>query len=272
MPLVQASQVRLSYDDAGAGEAAVVLIHGWGFGNRSHLVPQFEHLATKRRVILLDLPGQGGSDPIPPGFGFVDCASAIGRVLDAAGIRKAVVCGHSFGGLLAVEVAAAYPDRITGAILLDPAPLLFPAQVRAQGSMLASALESDGWRPALEGYFSRLLSPYDPPEVRSTVLNELGDVPRELGAHLMRVGMAEDGSEALAKLRCPVLLYCRADQPLDRQRFHQLQPNAWVGQPVGTGHWLTISVPDQVNAALDRFLDVISQEPRPTTNSRLGAT
>lgn len=261
MSELQTSRVRLAYAEAGSGEPAVVLIHGWGFGNRSHLTPQFEHLAAKRRVLLLDLPGQGGSDPAPPGLGFADCASAIVGVLDAAGIEKAVVCGHSFGGMLAVEVAAAYPDRVAGAVLLDPAPLLFPAQVRERGAMLASALESDGWLPALQGYFSMLLSPYDPPEVRARVLGELGDVPRGLAAHLMRVGMAGDGSDALARVRCPILLFSRAEQPLDRQRFLQLQPEAWVGQPVGTGHWLTISVPEQVNAALDRFLETVEHQP-----------
>lgn len=254
------SQVHLSYDDAGEGDPGVLLIHGWGFGNRSHLVPQFEHLAAKRRVILVDLPGQGASDPAPPDFGFAECAAAIARVLDEAGMRRAVVCGHSFGGLLAAEVAAARPDRIAGAVLLDPAPLLFPPPVREQGAMLASALESDGWLPALEGYFSMLLSPYDAPEVRSKVLSELGEVPRALCARLMRMGMAGDGSQALAKIRCPVLLFGRAEQPVDRRRFIELQPEAWIGQPVGTGHWLTLSVPDQVNAALDRFLEFVAQQ------------
>ena len=250
------SVVHLSFEDAGAGDPAVVLIHGWGFGNPSHLVPQFEHLAASRRAILLDLPGHGRSHPAPPGFGFTDCAAAIEGVLEARGIDKAVVCGHSFGGLLAVEVAAAYPSRIAGAILLDPAPLLFPAPVREMGARLAPALDSDAWQAALEGYFSMLLSPYDRPEVRSRVLAELGDVPRALGAHLMRVGMAGDGAEALAKVQCPILLFSRAEQPVDRQRFMELQPKAWIGQPVGTGHWLTISVPDQVNAVVDRFLEV----------------
>jgi len=112
--------MRLTYDDAGAGEPAVVLIHGWAFGNRSHLVPQFEHLSSSRRTILLDLPGHAGSDPAPRGFGFAECAAAIGAVLDAAGIDRAVVCGHSFGGRLAVEVAAAYPSQVVGAALLGP--------------------------------------------------------------------------------------------------------------------------------------------------------
>jgi len=258
------SQMHLSYDDAGTGEPAVVLIHGWAFGNRSHLVPQFEHLAENRRVILLDLPGQGGGDPAPPGFGFHDCTAAIGGVLEATGIQEAVVCGHSFGGRLAVEVAASYPQRIAGAALLDPV-LLFPAPVREQATMLASAFESDGWRSALERYFSALLSPFDPPEVRSKVLEELAEVPRALAVQVMRAGMSGDGSEALAEVRCPVLVIRRRETPHDVPRLQELQPEAWVGQVVGTGHWMTLSVPDQVNAMLDRFLEAaVRASARPT--------
>ncbi len=247
--------MRLAYEDVGTGEPAVVLIHGWAFGNRSHLVPQFEHLTSDRRTLLLDLPGQGASDPAPPGFGFTECAAAIGAVLDAAGIERAVVCGHSFGGRLAVEVAAARPSQVVGAALLDPV-ILFPQVVRDQAILLASALESEGWRPALEGYFSRLLSPYDPLRVRSKVLAELVEVPRELAAHVMRAGMRTDGSEALARVRCPLLVLRRTETPMDADRFRELQPAAWMGSPVGTGHWMTLSVSDQVNAMLDRFLQL----------------
>ncbi len=247
--------MRLTYEDAGAGEPAVVLIHGWAFGNRSHLAPQFEHLSSSRRTILLDLPGHGGSDPAPRGFGFPEGAAAIGALLDATGIDRAVVCGHSFGGRLAVEVAAAYPSKVVGAALLDPV-ILFPPAVRGQAAMLATALESDGWLEALEAYFSRLLSPFDPPQVRSRVMAELVDVPRELAAPIMRAGMATDGSGALAQVQCPLLVVRNAALPMDAARLRELQPGAWVGAPVGTGHWMTLSVPGQVNAMLDRFLEV----------------
>jgi pimeloyl-ACP methyl ester carboxylesterase len=157
----------LAYDDAGTGEPAVVLVHGWGFGNPSHLVPQFEHLARVRRALKLDLPGQGRSDRPPPSFGFADCAAALVAVLDAAGVDRAIVCGHSFGGRLAVEVAAAFPSRIAGVALLDPV-ILFPEPVRMQAlTGLVPALKSGNWLTALEAYFSRLFSPYDPPELKA---------------------------------------------------------------------------------------------------------
>ena len=247
--------MHLAYDDAGTGEPAVVLLHGWGFGNPSHLVPQFEHLATRRRVLKLDLPGHGRSDEPPLGFGFKDCAAVIVAELDTAGVERAIVCGHSLGGRLAVEVAAAYPSRIVGVALLDPV-ILFPEPVRKQAlTGLVPALASENWLNALEAYFSRLLSPYDPPDLKSRVLTELGQVSPELAARIMQEGMATDGSDSLARVRCP-LLVVSARAPVDIEGLRALQPEALVGSVVGSGHWLTLAVPDQVNAMLDRFLEL----------------
>lgn len=247
--------MNLTYADAGTGEPAVVLLHGWVFGNRSHLAPQFKHLASGHRVLALDLPGHGESEMPPPGFGFDDCAAAVVASLDAAGVERAVVCGHSFGGRLAVEVAAISPARIVGAALLDPV-ILFPPSVREQALKLVPALEMEVWLSALETYFLRLLSPFDPPDLRSKVQAELVRIPRALAPSVMREGMTTDGAEALARVQCPLLVVHRPENPVDTDRLRQLQPEAWVGCVVGSGHWLTLSVPDQVNGMLDRFLEV----------------
>lgn len=249
--------MHVVYDSAGTGEPAVVLVHGWGFGNPSHLVPQFEHLASRRRVLKLDLPGQGRSDRPPTGFGFRDCAAAIVAELDAANIDKAIVCGHSLGGRLAVEVAAAYPSRTAAIGLLDPV-ILFPDAVRMQAlTGLVPALATEHWREALEAYFSRLLSPYDSPELRSRVLRELEQVSPEFAARIMQDGMATDGSELLSRVRCP-LLVVSAGVPVDFERLRGLQPDALIGRVIGSGHWMTLAVPSQVNAMLDRFLELTS--------------
>jgi pimeloyl-ACP methyl ester carboxylesterase len=203
----------------------------------------------------MDLPGHGRSDRPTSGFGFEDCAAAIVAQMDPAGVERAVVCGHSFGGRLAVEIAAAYPSRTVGIALLDPV-ILFPEPVRNQSvTGLVPALRTENWLKALEEYFSRLFSPDDPPDVKSQVLRELGQVKPEMAASLMQEGMATDGSDSLARVQCPVLLVS-ATAPVDIERFRELQPEALVGKVVGSGHWLTLAVPDQVNAMLDRFLEV----------------
>ena len=250
--------VRMAYEEAGTGQPAVVLLHGWAFGDRWHMSSQLAHLKSRHRVLALDLPGHGGSEPAPSDFGFRDCAAAIVGVLDKAGIDRAVVCGHSFGGRLAVELAAAYPERVVGAALLDPV-ILFPDQVREHALRLVPTLESAAWLSALEAYFSRLLSPYDPPDLKARLIGGLRQVPRQLAAQVMRDGMSTDGSEVLARVRCPLLLIRRTETPIDTGRLAQLQPQAWVGCVVGTGHWIGLAVTDQVNAMLDRFLQAMTR-------------
>lgn len=67
--------------------------------------------------------------------------------------------------------------------------------------------------------------------------------------------MATDGAEPLARVRCPVLLVT-AGAPIDIDRLRDLQPETLIGRVAGSGHWLTVVVPDQVNAMLDRFLEL----------------
>jgi pimeloyl-ACP methyl ester carboxylesterase len=157
---------------------------------------------------------------------------------------------------LAVEVAAAYPSRVAALALMDPV-ILFPEPVRQQAlTGLVPALSTEHWLQTLEGYFSRLFSPYDPPELKARVLAELGQVRPAMAASIMREGMATDGSDALARVRCPVLTVMAAQSPVDLERFRDLQLDALVGRVVGSGHWLTLTVPNQVNAMLDRFLEI----------------
>lgn len=245
-----------AYDDAGSGEPPVVLLHGWGFGHPSHLTPLFDHLSSHRRVLKLDLPGHGRSALPPPGFGFANCAAAIAAQLDAAGIDRAVICGHSLGARLAIEIAGAHPSRTAGVVLLDPV-VLFPEPVRTQAlSGLVPALRTDDWLPALQAYFSRLLGPNDPPSLASRLLSELAEVSPEMAANVMHEGMQTDGSEALARVDCPTLVVS-ARAPMDVARLRAIQPDAWVGSVVGSGHWLTLAAADQVNAMVDRFLAVL---------------
>ena len=79
-----------------------------------------QRLGRRRRVLAVDLRGHGRSDWEPPW----DFDAHIGDLLDTAdalGIARATWVGHSFGGRLALELAARRPDRVERLILLDPA-------------------------------------------------------------------------------------------------------------------------------------------------------
>ena len=96
---------KVHFEVSGRGPSTLVLIHGWTCDG-GFWAANLPGLAKRARVLVVDLPGHGSSDPLIPstmeGFG-----DAVLAAMDAARIRKAVLVGHSMGGavMLAVEVA-----------------------------------------------------------------------------------------------------------------------------------------------------------------------
>src|SRR3546814_12702323 len=100
---------RIGFREAGTGTDVLVLLHGLG-GNSLSWESQFDHLANHRRVIAWDSPGYGGSDDLPmPAPDPDDYVEALRTFLDAMGIARADLLGHSMGGVVAARFAARWP-------------------------------------------------------------------------------------------------------------------------------------------------------------------
>lgn len=98
-----------------AGEGPpLLLVHG--FGGAAWNFDELAPLLPGRRLLIPDLPGHGGSAPLPaPSLaGFADM---LGDLLDAEGARQADVFGHSLGGVVALRLAARRPERVRRLIL-----------------------------------------------------------------------------------------------------------------------------------------------------------
>jgi len=108
---------RLHFVDIGAGPA-VVLIHGQG-GSWQWWLRILPQLSKHARVVALDLPGFGNSDPVGAGKVFDGHVGAVVGLLDHLGISEAVVVGHSMGGLVSLRVAVEHPERVSGLALTN---------------------------------------------------------------------------------------------------------------------------------------------------------
>jgi pimeloyl-ACP methyl ester carboxylesterase len=108
--------------DVGSGPT-LLLIPGIQ-GRWEWMRPSVDALAREFRVITASLPGEPGVDmPLADGARFDEFVGHIDRVLDAAGVSDVVVCGVSFGGLIALRYAARRADRVRGLILVStPGP------------------------------------------------------------------------------------------------------------------------------------------------------
>lgn len=259
--LARAGDLGISYESVGTGSPALLFIHGV-FGDRSYFAPQQRHFSGRRRVVTLDLRGHGESS-VPDEASIEDFAADVIAVADAAGLDSAILCGHSMGGPVALKVASARPELVRGVAMLDAA-VLFPEPVRQAGlTSLVPALATDHWMDALRGYFqSRILDPQDPPELTARVMADMGRARARFAQTFFASLFESDYAEDLRAARCP-LLYIQAKAPADLERLVALRPDALVGKVVGSGHYVMQTVPDQVNAMLDRFVEVVDAAAPP---------
>ncbi|WP_139043301.1 alpha/beta fold hydrolase [Mycobacterium lentiflavum] len=109
--------LRLQYLDYGAGPA-VVLLHGMA-SSWQWWLENIPALAQQHRVIAVDLPGFGQSDPLPAPAEMATHARTVLDLLTELGIESATVSGHSMGGLVAIEMFKADPRRTSNLILVD---------------------------------------------------------------------------------------------------------------------------------------------------------
>ena len=128
---VQAGEWKLHYNEAGRGEA-VIMLHGVGPGASgwSNFQRNLGPLAQAGfRVILLDFPGFNKSDPVVcEGSRYALNARAVKGLMDALDVERAHLVGNSMGGGTSLAFALEYPERLGKMVLMGPAgvgPSLF---------------------------------------------------------------------------------------------------------------------------------------------------
>ena len=121
MPYVRTRLGRLFYDERGearhGGDPAIVLLHGLLFDGGMWR-GQVEALSALGRVVVIDGPGHGKSEP-PPRFTLEEHADALLDTLGDLDIARAVIVGLSWGGMVGMRLALQHPAKVAGLALLD---------------------------------------------------------------------------------------------------------------------------------------------------------
>jgi pimeloyl-ACP methyl ester carboxylesterase len=117
VPLKAFAGGRLFGEQIGSGSPSVLGLHGWARDHRD-----LARLLSGFDAVTIDLPGFGASPPPPDAWGAREYADAVAQLLEELGGRT-VVLGHSFGGRVAVCLAAEHPDQVD-ALVLTGVPLL----------------------------------------------------------------------------------------------------------------------------------------------------
>jgi len=151
--------VRIDGADGADRRAAIVLIHGFPL-LREIWDEQSAALARTHRVVLPDLRGMGASS-VPDGPYLMETlASDVAAALDALGIERAAIAGHSLGGYVALAFARMFAERVTHLALVCSRLAADSPEQAAARCELADRIERDGDPGALtDQYLPRLFAP-----------------------------------------------------------------------------------------------------------------
>jgi pimeloyl-ACP methyl ester carboxylesterase len=255
MPHADLDGLKLYYERAGSGQPELLLVHGWCC-DHSAFRPQLDHFAKTHAVTALDLRGCGKSDRSEGGYTIPDFAGDAARFCAEVGIDKPVVVGHSLGGMIAVELAARHPTVPTALVLVDPGPIdPLPETVkffRGFAEQLQGPSGEDVRRLYVQNMGAR------DPELAQWIADLMCSVPLSIAAAVIDGVNAWNGVGALALCTVPTLLLrSTLGATPDGVRLRALKPDLQIGVTVGAGHFHQLEVPEQVNAMIERFLQLI---------------
>jgi pimeloyl-ACP methyl ester carboxylesterase len=254
MSYAELDGLRLYYERAGTGEPELLFVPGWCCDHTA-FQPQFDYFAQTHAVTALDLRGVGRSDEPDGGYSIPELADDTAAFCAVVGIEKPVLVGHSLGGMIAVELGARYPSLPRALVLVDPGPI----------DPLPETLEF------FRGFAERLEGPHGA-EIRREYVHDMGartdelarwivdlmcTVPQPIAAAVIR-GVSEwNGRDPFARCKVPVLLLrSELGADTDAIRLREIKPDLEVGVTVGAGHFHQVEVPQQVNAMIERFLEL----------------
>jgi pimeloyl-ACP methyl ester carboxylesterase len=245
---------RMAWREAGDGPT-LILLHGLN-GNSASWVRQYEALAGRFRVVGWDAPGYGGSDPHPQP-GAESYADAVAGLLDALGIERCFLLGHSMGGLIAPNVAHRHPGRVERLVLSGTR--VGYSGAAAEG--LAQRIRDFESLTAEEFGRSRartMVSAKAPPHIHDAVAAVAAEVQREgYAAGVALLGQA-DNRAVLAALGIPILAIGGGDDtiapPACLDEIASTNAGTRVVRIDGVAHAAYIEAPERYNALLVDFL------------------
>jgi non-heme chloroperoxidase len=252
-----ATGIQLHYAERGPSDGeAVLLIHGWpdSWFSWSRVAPL---LPPQYRVFAIDQRGFGESDKPASGYRIADLADDAAAFLDAVGVPRATVVGHSFGSFVARRLALAHPQRVARLALIgsaltsrnkvtqevldsiqelaEPVPLEFSREFQASTIYL----------PVPTGFFEGML-------------RESVKLPARLWRETLNGLLSYDDAERVASLKAPTILlwgdhdglFSRAEQ----DRLLAAIPGACLTVYEETGHCPNWERPEEVASDLAAFM------------------
>jgi 3-oxoadipate enol-lactonase len=258
---MKTSDGRFGYEAAGdLSLPPLVFLHGIGGAARAWR-GQIEAFGNRYRALAWDMPGYGGSAPLPS-VSIATLADALQDFLGEVGATKPILVGHSIGGMIVQQWLTKYPDIAAAVVLAQTSPAFGKADGDWQKEFIGARLG-----PLDRGATMASLAPTlvkelvgDNPDARGMELacDCMAAVPEASYRASMLALLGFDQRNALKDIAVPTLVLSgsrdkNAPAPMMAKMATYI-PSASYVELEGAGHLVNLERPAAFNAALDFFL------------------
>lgn len=255
--------IEIGYDDVGKGEA-VLFLHGFPH-NRTLWAAQLSALFDRARCVAPDLRGFGESTIAAP-YSVDQYADDAVALLDALRIQRAVVCGLSMGGYVALALWRRHRRRVRGLILMDTRAGDDSPEGRAKRDQMIALARAKGSGGVADAMITGMVGKQTRekcPEVVDAVhrMLERAPLPGVIGA-LEAMRDRPDATETLGTIDVPTLILVGEDDvltpPSEAERLQAGIRGSRLEVIARAGHVSNVERPAAVNHLVSEYLAGLS--------------
>jgi pimeloyl-ACP methyl ester carboxylesterase len=249
--------VTIVYSAAGAGDTALVFIHG-GLADRSFFADQFRAFADRYRVIALDLAGHGESGANRTKWGIPEFGADVKAVVDAEKLKRVILFGNSLGGPTAIEAALLLGGRVIGVVGIDTFQSLDYRITAEEARQRAEAFRND-YSGSVKQMVRTLFHPDADPALLADVERRMSRSSPE-AAYSMFVSLAGyDQAGPARRLTVPLRAINGDLYPTDIQAARKVKADFGAVVMKHMGHYPMLERPDEFNRHVAAVVEELSR-------------
>jgi len=250
--------VHVQYHVYGAGEPALVFIHGWSCDSNywREQVPVFKQHYT---VVTVDLAGHGGTDGSRTDWSIARFGQDVATAMSAVPNQQVILVGHSMGGPVAIEAARLLKSRVIGIIGVDTFNTVgAPPPSKAQVDAIIRPFEADFIGHTRELVTEHLFATTGNRELANKIAYDMSLSPPKVAIPSLRALFEYDFSEPLKDVSVPIVaIDSDLGEPVNETRIRKVLPKFHVVTIKGVGHFLMMEDPARFNAALETEIQAL---------------
>ncbi len=259
---VKVGNVIVSYNDFGPEQAPVLIfIHGLAL-SKDMWQKQADSLKHEYRVIAYDVRGHGKSEVGKEEFSIELFVDDLHRFMDILEIEKAVICGLSMGGYIALRFMEKYAERSSALVLCDTQCIADTPEAKEKRMKAIDSIRQGGKTAFAQQNAKNIFSPESfttrPADVQAAVDMALQMEPEAICSTLLALAMRNETCTLLDEIKVPTLILVGNDDkltPPERSQFmHSNIKNSTLCILNGAAHLSNIENPEAFNTSLQAFL------------------